>query len=586
MIYIYSHVYNANKTLHRAVESVLNQTKRDFVWYLCDNGSTDNTREIILSYAEKDKRIVPELREMNHHHPDYKGVPYFWLPTLMSICKNGNDDDFFCTLDADDEYELDFLKKTLDFIDENTLEVAACGSDFLDEKTNSIIGKRALPQNLILDSSEKFDAHFSEYHQFMRTIWGKLYRLSLLKQCDFENYLNNTRVSYGLDTIFCMRAFSRANRAGILAGTLHKYYVSSASSSYSFENKRIISDPILDDETRTMLIEKTGIVSPENDDFLKVIYFNAILDTLNVLLKSQISTTEKLCYIKDIVLNNKTQALFSSNYLYNYGLDEKMRYPLTQYILSNKEYCKFDNIETITEIIMTMHGDLQKMVTKEDLECIISKTPEIVEYLLRKDHKLVTERLRIWFEQQNADVPSLTKLEISAYIASGKSDEEIFMLLVDVKKSRPKASKALDIDSQICRLIENYPLLKNMSADLLADFQDSIYYVIKKDYRQALDKFILVQDVEINDNDVEAYILFGQNLSATVEDTDIFIYFKKEWISFLIECLRIEEASDELDEYMSILADDEDFVELQKKIERIKKENNKNSINPTSLTHR
>jgi hypothetical protein len=401
----------------------------------------------------------------------------------------------------------------------------------------------------------------------MRTIWGKLYRLSLLKQCDFENYLNNTRVSYGLDTIFCMRAFSRANRAGILAGTLHKYYVSSASSSYSFENKRIISDPILDDEARTMLIEKTGIVSSENDDFLKVIYFNAILDTLNVLLKSQIFTTEKLCYIKDIVLNNKTQVLLSSNYLYNYGLDEKMRYPLTQYILSQKECRKKDNSKAVAEIIMAMYGDLQQMVSQEGLEYIILKMPEMVEYLLKKDYIWILERLRKWFKRHNQDVPSLTELEIFAYVASGKSDEEIFKLFITIKKNRPQTVKALDIDTQIYRLIEKYSLLKNMSIDLLLVFPNIIRYVMKEDYKLALEMFISVQNVEINDDDLEAYILFGQNLSAAAEEIGVYIYFKKVWLSYLIDCSRVEEASKELEEYKSILPDDEDFIELQKRMD-------------------
>lgn len=566
MIYIYSHVYNANKTLPRAIESVLNQTKCDFIWYLCDNGSTDNTREIILCYAKKDKRIVPELREINHLHPDYKGVSLFWLPTLSSICKRGNDDDFFCTLDADDEYKPDFFKKLFDFIVENDLEVAACGSDFLDARTDSILGKRALSQNLVLNSSEKFNTHFCEYHQFMRAIWGKLYRLPLLKQCDYENYLNTIKFPYGLDTLFCMRAFSCANRVGIFAESLHKYYVSAASSSYSFDSKRIISDQILDDETRTMLIEKTGKVSPENDGFLKLIYFNAVVDTLNILLKSQISATEKINYIKDIALNDKTQALFSSSNLYKYGLDEKVRAPIIRFILSQKECRKSDNAKTAAEIIMAMYGDLHHLVNQDGLEYLILKMPEMVEYLLQKDYKRVLDRLRTWFKRHNPDVPSLTKLEISAYVATEKSDEDIFIHLVEIKKSRPKASKVLDIDILIFRLVEKYHLLKNMSADLLADFQDSIYYVIKKDYKQALDKFILVQNVEINDYDVEAYILFGQNLSATAEDIGNFIHFEKVWISYLIDCARVEEASKELDEYLTILANDDDLIELQKKL--------------------
>ena len=567
MIYIYTHAYNSNKTLHRAIESVLNQTNRDFVWYLCDNGSTDNTREIILHYAEKDKRIIPELRDMNHHHPDYNGMPLFWLSTLMTILENGNDDDFFCTFDADDEYKPEFFEKLLCFINENALEVAACGSDFLDAGTDSILGKRVLPRNLILNSGKKFDVHFSECHQFMRTIWGKLYRLSLLKQCNYESYLNVIKVTYGLDTLFCMRAFSRANRAGVLADSLHKYYVSPASISYSFDSKRIISDQIQDSETRTMLLEKTGKISPENDGFLKLIYFSAVVDTLNILLKSQISITEKIRYIKDIVLNNKTQALFSSSNLYKYGLDEKVRVPISQYILSQKECRKKDNSKAVAEIIMAMYGDLRHMVNKEGLEYIILKMPEMVEFLLKKDYIWIMERLRTWFKRHNPDVPSLTELEIFAYVASGKSDEEIFKLFLDIKKNRPQALKAIDIDTQICRLVEKYPLLKNLSADVLSTFPNIIRHVMKKDYRQALDAFISVQDVEIDDDDVEAYILFGQNLSAAAEDIGVYIYFKKVWISYLIDGSRVEQASKELDEYKSILPDDEDFIELRKRLD-------------------
>ena len=43
MIYVRTCAYNAEKTIRRAMDSVLNQTYRDITYYVLDNGSTDRT---------------------------------------------------------------------------------------------------------------------------------------------------------------------------------------------------------------------------------------------------------------------------------------------------------------------------------------------------------------------------------------------------------------------------------------------------------------------------------------------------------------------------------------------------------------
>lgn len=48
-------VYNAEKYLREAIESILRQTYRNFVLYIINDGSSDNSEEIILSF--KDQRI-------------------------------------------------------------------------------------------------------------------------------------------------------------------------------------------------------------------------------------------------------------------------------------------------------------------------------------------------------------------------------------------------------------------------------------------------------------------------------------------------------------------------------------------------
>ena len=51
-------VYNGERYLHEAVESILNQTFSDFEFIIIDDGSTDTTWKILNEYAQKDNRII------------------------------------------------------------------------------------------------------------------------------------------------------------------------------------------------------------------------------------------------------------------------------------------------------------------------------------------------------------------------------------------------------------------------------------------------------------------------------------------------------------------------------------------------
>ena len=57
-------ICNVERFLAEAIESVLGQTFRDFEFIILDYGSTDKSREIVLSYAAKDSRI--KLHETPH----------------------------------------------------------------------------------------------------------------------------------------------------------------------------------------------------------------------------------------------------------------------------------------------------------------------------------------------------------------------------------------------------------------------------------------------------------------------------------------------------------------------------------------
>ena len=50
-------VYNGEKYLNTSIESILNQTLKNFEFIIVDDGSEDKTPEIITGYAKKDRRI-------------------------------------------------------------------------------------------------------------------------------------------------------------------------------------------------------------------------------------------------------------------------------------------------------------------------------------------------------------------------------------------------------------------------------------------------------------------------------------------------------------------------------------------------
>lgn len=555
VIIICTVAYNAEKTLPRTIDSVLSQTHKNFVYYLVDNGSTDQTGEIVRHYAQEDHRIVPHFNERNHEWT----AGSHW----QDFARTYGDSGYYCSLDADDEYKADALEQMLSFAEHNHLDIVACGSDFIDANTSRLNGVRALDDSLIV-TKKYFSECFPMYHQFLRTFWGKLFSLKVFNKCDIEFAKS---LKYGSDTAYSMEIARNSTAIGVLQGTLHKYYQVSASSSYIFDEKRIESDRILDDMAHGFLVHKCGFVSPNNDAFLKNVYSNAMMDTLRVLLNAQMPVFEKVRYIREIVMHEKTQSLFISGGAGGVCIGEKVRPPIVKWLLKQKVCRRQEGAKIAAEILLVMYPDLAEFIMQDSLEYLFMKMPETVDSLVKKDYQRVLERLQTWYKRHDMDVPALTKLEIAIYDVQNQTNYEIFTLLTKIREKRPLSCAELHIDMRIHALIRQYPLLKNISVGLATELSRAVGFIIKENFPSALTEFIEAsKKLEISEDDEETYLLLGQNLSAAAEDANAYIYFKKVWISYMLDCSRNDEVCAELEDFARLLPDDEEFIMLRKRL--------------------
>lgn len=552
-IIIFTCAYNAEKTIQRCIDSVINQTFTNFIYYIVNHGSTDNTSKILQKYSEMDRRIYL----FNHPQNEGRLTIKYALKAAETMLENG----FFCTLDADDEYEPDFFENMLNLADAHNLDVVACGNLFIYNNKERVISQRCLQDDLILEGNS-ITEYFPVYYQFMRTIWAKFYSLSVIKKCNFTKI---PPMFYGTDTAFSLEVFGKAIKIGILAKTLHKYYVSNKSVSYTFDIRRIFSDQLLFQFGLEYLIAH-GPISMRNKEFLFAVYYHAIKDSLQVLYQTSNTIDEKLETIIYILSHKFTQELICQE-----TFREQSLFALNIYhwLMRQKIPHNQRNTELIYKILNLLYKEIAYFIPLEYMSFYLVKMPEIIEYLLQKEYQKIFKRLSIWYKRHNPDIVELTSLELSLFLKSEKSDNEILKLLLEIKEKRPCSSKLLDVDSMLCKIKSKNPLLKDIGLVSMFKLRNCIYHILENNFERALEELIVsITAKSFQVIEEEPLLLLGINLSAITEHTDNFILLQKLWFTYLIEHCRGEEILNELEDYIELCPDDKDFPELKNQIKK------------------
>ncbi len=167
-------IYNVEKYLPKCIESILNQSFKNFELILVNDGSPDDCQKICLSYKETDKRIKIINKEN-------QGL----LSARKSGLENSNGE-YISFVDADDWVDYDFLSSFNKLIELYKPDIIVSGFyrafEGKNEKILPINNIGFYSNNSIKEIKNKMlktDVFFQ--HGISTYVWNKLYKRDILK---------------------------------------------------------------------------------------------------------------------------------------------------------------------------------------------------------------------------------------------------------------------------------------------------------------------------------------------------------------------------------------------------------------------
>lgn len=88
---IFTPAYNRAYTLHLGYEALLRQTCQDFEWLIIDDGSTDNTRELVAGWIKENKIPIRYHYQENQGMHGAHNTAYRLITTELNTCIDSDD---------------------------------------------------------------------------------------------------------------------------------------------------------------------------------------------------------------------------------------------------------------------------------------------------------------------------------------------------------------------------------------------------------------------------------------------------------------------------------------------------------------
>ena len=178
-------VYNVKNYLSECVNSVLNQTYKEFEVLLIDDGSTDGSSELCDKYNRENSQV-------HVFHQKNQGVA-----SARNLGIEQASGDYILFLDSDDwidsktieylenrlekkQYDVIIFSYAKEYGDNSYIKYVIEDNQFAEDELSKVVYRR-------LFGLTNGELNHPESLEYLSTCWGKAYRKEYLQNCKFEN---------------------------------------------------------------------------------------------------------------------------------------------------------------------------------------------------------------------------------------------------------------------------------------------------------------------------------------------------------------------------------------------------------------
>lgn len=210
-------IYNSQDYLSTAVDSLVNQTYKNIEIVCVNDGSKDDSLEMLNKYKEKDNRVVVVDK------------PNGGVSSARNEGIKASTGEYITFIDSDDYIDLDAYENCMNRVMEQNADILAFGFKFEPSQTDG-----TNVSDKVYDKWECIENEFSDNG----TVWNKIFRRSIVVNNDLWFDEN---VKYGEDDLFIKVVAPHANT---IVGYAKPYYhyvyrETSAENSYTTEKKLV-----------------------------------------------------------------------------------------------------------------------------------------------------------------------------------------------------------------------------------------------------------------------------------------------------------------------------------------------------------
>lgn len=170
-------VYNAEKYLEMSLNSVRNQIFTDYEVICMNDGSTDNSLQILKKYAEQDRRF-------KIYNQSNAGGSVARNNALKKATGK-----YIAFLDNDDVYHPNYLERLYENIEKYGADVSCCSYIRFEGDGNYKFNERENTEKHLFVSENPFIDKFRRKKKVETLMWTKLYKKELLEDIKFSEKL-------------------------------------------------------------------------------------------------------------------------------------------------------------------------------------------------------------------------------------------------------------------------------------------------------------------------------------------------------------------------------------------------------------